>query len=50
MSGKTVWLGGLRLWLKAPFRKGVCSNSTAATFLTHALIYLAKITLATFSA
>ena len=27
---KTVWPSGLRRWLKAPFRKGVGSNPTAA--------------------
>ena len=28
----TVWPSGLRRWLKAPFRKGVGSNPTAANF------------------
>ena len=28
---KTVWLSGLRRWLKAPVRKGVGSNPTAVT-------------------
>ena len=35
---KTVWPSGLRLWLKAPFRKGVGSNPTAVTgcaVITH---------------
>ena len=28
----TVWLSGLRRWLKAPFHKGVASNPTADNF------------------
>ena len=28
-SAMTVWLSGLRRWLKAPVRKGVGSNPTA---------------------
>ena len=35
---ETLWLSGLRRWLQAPVRKGVCSNPTGVNFVSAWII------------